>query len=254
VAKVFVSHASEDHIAATKLHQWLGDDGHDVFLDQDLRDGIAVGEEWEQRLYERLRWADAVVCLITAAYNNSAWCAAEVGIARSQGSRLLPVRAEPGEVHPLLMPSQYQYADLASDALAARTALCAALRRLDAAGGWGWPDGRSPFPGLRRFDTELHRVFFGRSDEVAARTGCSTALTSRCRQQSNAARRWSVWVWQVITRTRWSVARHGPRDRLAYSRAVRAGCRSSRSAGSGACPCGKGGAAGLDLRLCAGSA
>lgn len=50
MAKVFVSHASEDHLVATKLHQWLGDDGHDVFLDQDLRDGIAVGEEWEQRL------------------------------------------------------------------------------------------------------------------------------------------------------------------------------------------------------------
>ena len=99
MARVFVSHASEDHLVATQLHQWLVDDGHDVFLDQDLRDGIALGEKWEQRLYERLRWADAVVCLITASYNNSAWCAAEVGIARSQGSRLLPVRAELGEVH-----------------------------------------------------------------------------------------------------------------------------------------------------------
>ena len=55
------------------------------FLDQDLRDGIALGEKWEQRLYERLRWADAVVCLITASYNNSAWCAAEVGIAHRKG-------------------------------------------------------------------------------------------------------------------------------------------------------------------------
>ena len=34
----------------------------------DLRDGIVVGEEWEQRLHERLRWADAVVCLLTSAY------------------------------------------------------------------------------------------------------------------------------------------------------------------------------------------
>ena len=180
MARVFVSHASEDHLVAAELHQWLVDDGHDVFLDQDLRDGIALGEEWEQRLYERLRWADAVVCLITASYNNSAWCAAEVGIARSQGSRLLPVRAELGEVHPLLMPSQYQYADLASEARGARTALSKALRRLDAAGGWGWPDGRSPFPGLRRFDTELHRVFFGRSDEVAA-------LAARLRSPADVA-------------------------------------------------------------------
>ncbi|MGH8571574.1 MAG: hypothetical protein ACREX8_03225, partial [Gammaproteobacteria bacterium] len=30
-------------------------------LDQDLRDGIALGEQWEQRLHERLRWANAVL-------------------------------------------------------------------------------------------------------------------------------------------------------------------------------------------------
>ena len=47
VARVFVSHASEDHVVAAELHQWLVDDGHDVFLDQDLRDGIALGEDWE---------------------------------------------------------------------------------------------------------------------------------------------------------------------------------------------------------------
>ena len=28
-------------------------------------------------------------------------------------------------------------------------------------------DGSSPFPGLHRFDTDRHRVFFGRNDEVA---------------------------------------------------------------------------------------
>ena len=77
MARVFVSHASEDHTAAAKLHQWLLEDGHEVFLDQDQGDGIALGEEWEQRLYERLRWADAVVCLITSSYRTSTWCTAE---------------------------------------------------------------------------------------------------------------------------------------------------------------------------------
>ena len=33
-------------------------------------------------------------------------------------------------------------------------------------GGRGWPDGRSPFPGLRAFDTDLHRASFGRRGEV----------------------------------------------------------------------------------------
>ena len=102
LARVFVSHASEDQLVAARLHRWLVDDGHEVFLDRDLRDGIAVGEEWEQRLHERLRWADAVVCVVTSASVASPWCTAEVGIARSRGSRLLPVLAEPGMVHPLL--------------------------------------------------------------------------------------------------------------------------------------------------------
>ena len=79
MARVFVSHASEDRECAGYLHQWLVGEGHEVFLDQDLRDGIPVGEEWDKRL----RWADAVVCVVTSASVASAWCAAEVGIAVS---------------------------------------------------------------------------------------------------------------------------------------------------------------------------
>ena len=175
-----MSHASEDHVVAAELHQWLVDDGHDVFLDQDLRDGIALGEEWEHRLYERLRWADAVVCLVTAAYRKSLWCAAEVGIARSKGSRLLPLRAEPDEVHPLLTPSRYQYADLVRDPAGARAALQEALYRLNVGGGSGWQDDRSPFPGLRRFDTDRQAVFFGRANEVSE-------LAARLRSPSDAS-------------------------------------------------------------------
>jgi hypothetical protein len=68
VAKVFVSHASDDIRFAEQVHGWLVDDDHEVFLDRDLRDGIGVGEDWEKRLYERLRWADCVVCVVTSAY------------------------------------------------------------------------------------------------------------------------------------------------------------------------------------------
>ncbi|MGH3792470.1 MAG: ATP-binding protein [Pseudonocardiaceae bacterium] len=69
-------------------------------------------------------------------------------------------RAEPGLAHPLL--TEVQHTDLTQDPVAAR----AALRRIDAAGGWGWPDDRSPFPGLRSFDVDRHRVFFGRAAEI----------------------------------------------------------------------------------------
>jgi WD40 repeat protein/energy-coupling factor transporter ATP-binding protein EcfA2 len=164
VARVFVSHASDDREPTDEVHRWLVAEGHEVFLDQDLIDGVMVGEEWEKRLHERLRWADAVVCVVTSAFLSSKWCSFEVGYARARGSRLLPVLAEPGVDHPLLTSAQH--ADLTVDSAAARAALLEALRRIDAVGGLGWPDDRSPFPGLRPLDVEDHRVFFGRSSEV----------------------------------------------------------------------------------------
>ena len=169
MARVFVSHASDDRELTDEVYRWLVVEGHEVFLDRNLHDGIAVGEEWEQRLLERLRWADAVVCVVTSAFLSSQWCPFEVGYARSRGSRLLPVRAEPGVDHPVLRFAQY--ADFTKDPTKARMALVEALRRVDAAGGWGWPDDRSPFPGLRPLDVEDHRVFFGRSREVEELAG-----------------------------------------------------------------------------------
>jgi WD40 repeat protein/energy-coupling factor transporter ATP-binding protein EcfA2 len=164
VARVFVSYASVDRECAAELHRWLVAEGHEVFFDQDSCDGIVVGDEWQRRLHERLRWADAVVCVVSSAAVDSTWCTAEVVSALTHGSRVLPVRAEPGVVHPLLTSAQY--ADLTGDPDAARAALTAALRRVDAAGGFGWPDDRSPFRGLRPLEVEDHRVFFGRSDDL----------------------------------------------------------------------------------------
>jgi hypothetical protein len=90
MARVFISYASEDIVLAREVRRWLGD-RHEVFLAQGLREGIAAGERWRSRLHERLRWADAVVCLVTSSYVASPWCAAEVGAALSRGSRLVPV-------------------------------------------------------------------------------------------------------------------------------------------------------------------
>jgi hypothetical protein len=54
VARVFISHSSTDVALASEVHQWLAQDGHEVFLDRDPQDGIEIGEEWQQRLHERL--------------------------------------------------------------------------------------------------------------------------------------------------------------------------------------------------------
>src|SRR3954451_21165459 len=164
MARVFVSHSGKDASLADEVHRWLVDDGHQAFLDQDLYDGIRVGDQWEQRLHERLRWADAKVCVLTSNYLTSVWCTAELAIARWRGSRVLPIRAEPKLDHPLVQ--SFQHVDMTRDAAAARAKLAAELLRVDAAGGAGWPDDRSPFPGLRAMDTDEHLVFFGRSHEV----------------------------------------------------------------------------------------
>jgi hypothetical protein len=164
MARVFVSHSSKDAALAAEVHRWLIDDDHEAFLDQDLSDGILAGEEWEKRLRERLRWADAVICVLTSAYLASVWCTAELTIAQSRGSRLLPVCAEPGVRHPLL--NSVQYVDITADAAAAWARVAEALLQIDAAGGCGWSDDRSPFPGLRALDTDEHSVFFGRAREV----------------------------------------------------------------------------------------
>ncbi|MEV6252584.1 TIR domain-containing protein [Nocardia sp. NPDC051911] len=166
VARVFISHAGTDRAWADEIHGWLVAERHEVFLDQHPVDGLAAGEEWEQRLYERLRWADAVVCVITPTYLRSTWCAIEIGIAKTLGSRLLPVRAAAGATHPLL--KSIQQPDAVADADAARAGLARSLRALDAGGGSGWPDDQSPYPGLASFETAQHRVFFGRAREASA--------------------------------------------------------------------------------------
>lgn len=169
VARVFVSYASENIVLADEVRRWLDDDHHEVFLAQDLRVGIAAGEQWRSRLHEQLRAADALVCVVSSAYVASSWCTAEVAIAQSRGTRLIPILAEPGVVHPLL--SDVQHIKLVGNSVTVAAALAEALRRVDASGGWGWPDGRSPFPGLRPLDVKNHRVFFGRTAEVEQLAG-----------------------------------------------------------------------------------
>lgn len=162
MVKVFVSYASEDIVLAGEVRGWLDDDHCEVFLAQDPQGGIAAGEQWRSQLHERLRAADVLVCVVTSAYLASSWCTAEVAIAQSRGSWLVPILAEPGVVHPLL--SDVQHIKLTRDRVTVRAALAEAIRR-------GWPDGRSPFVGLRPVDVEDHRVFFGRNAEVEQLAG-----------------------------------------------------------------------------------
>jgi TIR domain/AAA ATPase domain len=175
---VFISHAGADTGLAEQVHRWLREDDHDAFFDRDIDDGVLPGEEWQSRLYAELRRADAVVCIVTDAYLTSVWCAAETGAARVLGTELLPVRFGSTVRHPLLTP--LHDVDPALDPSHAYERLRIRLSAIDGSGGWGWPDGQSPYPGLRPFAIGEHRVFFGRGREI-------TQIAERLRSPERAA-------------------------------------------------------------------
>ncbi len=185
MARVFISHASEDLGVARRVTDWLCQAGHDVFLSYDLERGIVVGDAWVQRLFDELYAADALVALVTTGFTRSPWCAAEVGIALAHGLRILPVRttlcpsgrraswrrmlpvqAEPAVAYRLIS-TDTQWTILDSDGTTARNALIEALRRLDGTG----ETTSTPsvvYPGLAAFTTGQARVFFGRSADSRA--------------------------------------------------------------------------------------
>jgi WD40 repeat protein/energy-coupling factor transporter ATP-binding protein EcfA2 len=161
VACVFISYATPDRVIADEVCGWLRGAGHEPFLAHDLRDGIDLGEEWKQRLYQALQEADAVIGVVTTSFVSSRWCFAEVGIADSRGCRLMPLRAETNVVHPLMR--DLQHTDYHIDPVHARDRV---LQALLAEGGRKWREGDNPFPGLEPFTAALSRVFFGRRAEV----------------------------------------------------------------------------------------
>jgi WD40 repeat protein len=164
MARVFISHAGADLDRAVEVYGWLCQDGHELFLDRDLGSGMEVGENWKQRIYQELRRADAVVCLVSRYFVASPVCSAEVGIADSLGCRLLPLHLEKNLEYPLLGLLEYVHYD--ADGLTARQRLLDVLRRVDVGGRTHWREGTSPFPGLEPFTAALSQTFFGRSREI----------------------------------------------------------------------------------------
>lgn len=95
MGRVFVSHANEDQRVARQVHRLLVEAGHHVFLDVDHGGGIRAGEGWERRLHAELRGADAVVCVVSPSYVANQWCAIEIAVAKSLGTRLIPLSVQP---------------------------------------------------------------------------------------------------------------------------------------------------------------
>ena len=161
MARVFVSHASEDTAFATDVGEWLRDQGHSIFLDSDVDAGLRVGDVWKQELFRQVSSADAVVCVVSDRFNRSPWCAAEVTIAETAGVRLLPIQLS-GATSPLLDHRQYVSTDDASW----RDRLARSLRWVDTVAGSGSAGEGAAFPGLAPFVMGMRRYFLGRTDEA----------------------------------------------------------------------------------------
>ncbi|MGH3928549.1 MAG: TIR domain-containing protein, partial [Pseudonocardiaceae bacterium] len=166
MARVFISHSSEDLMLAEEVRQWLEEVGHQAFLSQDLR----VGQEWMPGLRAELRRTDAVVCLITSEYLASTYCRNEAGIARFRGRLVIPIQAESDVTHPLLKPLQHTGLARACDDLIKE------LSKVDAAGsGDDRPADPAAMSGRRtcgvgvvkRFESRREPVPFGRTSVAA---------------------------------------------------------------------------------------
>ena len=89
VSRVFISHSSQDNVAAVALKQWLGSNGwadEDVFLDLDQ---IEVGETWKKALAEANARCEAVIFLASATSLVSAECITEVRTAENFGKEIV---------------------------------------------------------------------------------------------------------------------------------------------------------------------
>jgi len=210
VARVFVSHAGSDLGVAETIAGWLREDGHRVFLDHDLEDGLKVGDVWGKRLFEELYQADALVAVVTAAFGQAQWCAAEVGIALANGVRLLPVRAESGASHRLI-GEDVQWTEWEPAGRTARTDLLKVLRGMDGADAAAWSAAPLIYPGLDAFTAGQARVFFGRDGE-------SRQLVERLRALARPAERGLLAVVGPSGCGKSSLVRAGLVPRLAGDR------------------------------------
>jgi hypothetical protein len=108
--EVFLSHADEDKKIAGKLANQLKKYDFSVFV---AHDDIAIGEEWESTLRERITKCDIFLVLLSNNYHKASYTDQEIGIALSLNKRIFPVRID--ETMPYGFMTKYQAKKISSE-------------------------------------------------------------------------------------------------------------------------------------------
>ena len=88
----FLSHSSNDSVAAGLLKDWIQAQGFETpFLHFDPESGLSPGVEWEQELYRAIDQCQALLVLYSLHWEASKWCFAEFAQARWLGKPIVPV-------------------------------------------------------------------------------------------------------------------------------------------------------------------
>jgi TIR domain len=117
MSRVFLSHSSRDAVAALALKTWLeqAEPGlvDEIFLDLGPDTGIPAGVRWKEALRRANERCEAVICLLTAHWDNSYECKTEYRTAEDKGKPIFPVRLEPATGRDIT--DEWQRCDLYGD-------------------------------------------------------------------------------------------------------------------------------------------
>jgi len=105
-ATVFIGHSAVDRAIASLLKETIAafvGSRVDVFVSSDL-DSIKAGEDWLERILDRLRSCSVVVAIITPNSTESPWVHYEVGVADAGNPIVIPVTARGGRLSELPAP------------------------------------------------------------------------------------------------------------------------------------------------------
>jgi hypothetical protein len=88
-ANLFISYSREDQSLADSIYKALVELGYGVFFD---REGILVGEDFNEKIKQSLKRTDAMVFIISKDSVQSKWCKAEVYSSIALNKKLIPIR------------------------------------------------------------------------------------------------------------------------------------------------------------------